>query len=104
MGLIRDAVADYSEAVAISYANVGSAGEGPVINEVSGRRPLVQRMSSVCVETLSGFTSYWIWELSEGNLTPGYLGDFHKRSFFSPFLQGRKLFGKLEGEDYWKTQ
>lgn len=49
MGLIRDAVADYSEAAAISYANVGSAGEGPVINEVSGSRPLVQSMSSVCV-------------------------------------------------------
>lgn len=49
MGLIRDAVTDYAGAVAISYANVWSAGEGPVINEISGRRPPVPSMSSACV-------------------------------------------------------
>lgn len=107
MGLIRDAVADYAEAVAISYVNVGSAEEGPVINEISGRRPIVQSTSSAGVwrhtaashRTGSPSSARETWP--EATWVISTNAAFF---FFFLFLRERELFGKLPGEDYWKTQ
>lgn len=66
---------DYSEAVAISYANVATPAEGPVINEMCSRGPAARKQWVPAQSVSERLTSAWMSELSGRNWTPGYLQD-----------------------------
>lgn len=109
MGLIRDAGVDYSEAVAISYANVGSATPAKgllLMRSPAGGRPAALKQwyeLSVCGDTQR---LHIILDLraQREKLDPRLPGQFPQMQLFFLFLPERELFGKLAGEDHWKTQ